>query len=227
MFFHRAVPRFANRLEAGAELASHLRAYAGRSDVIVLGLARGGVPVAAEVARRIGAGLDVFVVRKIGVPGHRELAMGAIASGGAPVLNEDVLSWLHIPDAAIRAVVETERTELTRRERIYRGDRPPLALTGQVVLLVDDGLATGSTMRAVVQAVRGLGPSRIVVAVPVGSAEACRKLEQVADEVICARIPPSFSAVGEWYVDFSETSDEEVCTLLRQQPFPLTTTEAT
>ena len=221
----RAALSFADRREAGTELASRLRHYAGRSDVIVLGLPRGGVPVAAEIARSIGAPLDVFVVRKLGVPGHRELAMGAIASGGAQVLNEDVVSWLDIPDAAIRAVVTEEQEELERREHLYRGDRPPLELAGRVVVLVDDGLATGSTMRAAVQAVRGLHPSRVVVAVPVGSAEACQKLAQVADELVCARIPRSFSAVGEWYVNFSETSDEEVRSLLRQRASDVTTGE--
>ena len=213
--FDRPTLPFANRREAGTELASCLRHYAGRSDVIVLGLPRGGVPVAGEVARALGAPMDVFVVRKIGVPGHRELAMGAIASGGAQVLNDDVIAWLDIPEAAIQTVVAAEQRELSRRERLYRGDRPRLALAEQVVVLVDDGLATGSTMRAAVQAVRELGPSRVVVAVPVGSADACRTLGHVADEVVCARVPSSFSAVGEWYVDFSEILDEEVQALLR------------
>jgi predicted phosphoribosyltransferase len=215
--FARVTAPFANRIEAGVELASYLRPYENRSDVVVLGLPRGGIPVAAHVAGRIGAPLDVFVVRKLGVPGHRELAMGAIAGGDVRVVNEDVVSWLHIPDAAIRAVVAEERRELERRERLYRGDRPPLALANKVVVLVDDGLATGSTMRAAVQAVRALGASRVVVAVPVGSADACHRLEQIADEVICARIPPTFSAVGQWYLDFSETTDDEVRELLRGQ----------
>jgi predicted phosphoribosyltransferase len=208
--------QFANRAEAGGVLASTLKHYAGRSDVIVLGLARGGVPIAAEVARSIDAPLDVFVVRKIGVPGQRELAMGAIASGGAQVLNQEVISWLKIPETAIRAVVAEEQKELARRERLYRGDRPPLALASRVVILVDDGLATGSSMRAAVQAVRVHRPSLVVVAVPVGSSEACRGMKDIADEVVCARIPQSFSAVGQWYRDFSETSDEEVHAHLTQ-----------
>jgi putative phosphoribosyl transferase len=227
MFLDIGPSRFANRGEAGAELASHLQHYAGRPDVIVLGLPRGGVPIAAQVARSIGAPLDVFVVRKIGVPGQREVAMGAMASGGALVLNEDVISWLKVPGPAIRDVIAEEQRELGRRERLYRGHRPPLAIAQRVVVLVDDGLATGSTMRAAVQAVRKLEPSRVVVAVPVGSAEACRKLKEAADEVICARIPRSFSAVGEWYIDFSETSDEEVRTLLRQPASEVTTTGRT
>ena len=216
MSFTRAVSRFANRVEAGAELASYLQHYRGRSDVIVLGLPRGGVPIAAEVARAIGARLDVFVVRKIGLPGHRELAMGAIASGGVRVLNEDVLTWRRVSQDDINAVVAEEQRELARRERLYRGHRPRLAIADQVVILVDDGLATGSTMMAAVQAIRALGPSRVVVAAPVGSAEACQKLAHVADEVVCRRIPPRFAAVGDWYVDFSETSDQEVRALLNQ-----------
>lgn len=167
------------------------------------------------------------MVRKLGVPGYRELAMGAIASGGVQVLNEDVMSWLHIQSGAIDAVVADEQKELVRRERLYRGDQPPLALAGQVVVLVDDGLATGSTMQAAVQAVRELHPSRVVVAVPVGSSEAWHKLRQVADEMVCARVPRSFSAVGEWYADFSETSDEEVRALLREPAPQVATTEAT
>ncbi|OFW36468.1 MAG: phosphoribosyl transferase [Acidobacteria bacterium RIFCSPLOWO2_12_FULL_67_14b] len=206
---------FANRVEAGVALASHLQHYKDRSDVIVLGLPRGGVPVAAAVARSLGVRLDVFVVRKLGVPGHRELAMGAIASGGSQVLDDHLISSLQIPDSAIRAVAAEERRELSRRERLYRQDRPPLSLADQVVMLVDDGLATGSTMRAAVQAIRQLKPARIVVAVPVGSLQASVMMRQVADEVICAQIPRSFSAVGQWYVDFSETSDDEVRALLK------------
>lgn len=205
---------FPDRVGAGAELARHLRQYAGRSDVIVLGLPRGGMPVAAVVAGALGAPLDVFTVRKLGVPGYRELAMGAIASGGARVLDCALIADLHITDAAIGAVVAEEERELARREQLYRAGRPSLSVTGLTAILVDDGLATGSTMRVAVEAIRGLGPLRVVVAVPVGSAEACHKLEEVADEVICARIPRQFTAVGRWYRDFSETTDAEVTALL-------------
>jgi predicted phosphoribosyltransferase len=212
---HAPVERFGNRVEAGQTLARYLQQYAGRSDVIVLGLPRGGVPVAATVARALGAPLDVFTVRKIGVPGYRELAIGAIASGGARVLNNRLIEQLGLTDGAIGAVIAEEERELARRERVFRGDRAPLDLGGRIVILVDDGLATGSTMRAAVQAVRGLGPSRVVVAVPVGSAEACRDLEAEADELVCATIPDRFVAVGQWYRDFSETPDAEVTRLLR------------
>jgi putative phosphoribosyl transferase len=209
-----SVTPYAYRREAGADLASSLLAYADQRDVIVLGLPRGGVPVAAEVARRLGAPLDVFIVRKLGVPGHRELAMGAIASGGVRILNPDVMSLVRIPEDAIQAVAAEETAELLRRERLYRGNRAPLSLTDQVVILVDDGLATGSSMQAAVLAVRRLEPRRVVVAVPVGSIEACQRLERMADEVVCPRIPQHFSAVGQWYRDFSETTDAEVQTLL-------------
>lgn len=217
------VGRYADRREAGADLARLLRSYADRADVVVLGLPRGGVPVAAEVARRLVAPLDVFIVRKLGVPGYRELAMGAIASGGVRILNEDVTSRVHIPEAAMQAVVADETRELERRERLYRGSRPPLALKERVVILVDDGLATGSSMLAAVEAVRRLEPRRVIVAVPVGSSDACRKLERVADEMVCARIPPLFSAVGQWYEDFSETTDDQVQALLAQPASPATT----
>lgn len=206
---------FADRVEAGEELAAHLRRYAGRSDVIVLGLPRGGVPVAAIVAGALGAPLDVFTVRKLGVPGHRELAMGAIASGGARVLDQRLIADLDLPDLAVGRVIAEEERELARREQVFRAGRGPLHVAGRIVILVDDGLATGSTMRAAVQAIRDLGPSHVVVAVPVGSSEACRALEQVADDVVCARIPRRFVAVGQWYRDFSETSDAEVTALLR------------
>lgn len=205
---------FADRTEAGKELAGYLQQYAGRSDVIVLGLPRGGVPVAAIVAGALGAPLDVFTVRKLGVPGYRELAMGAIASGGARVLDQRLIADLDIPEAAIARVIAEEELELTRREQVFRAGLSPLNVAGRVAILVDDGLATGSTMLAAVQALRGLGPSRVVVAAPVGSAEACQKLEEVADEVICARVPSRFSAVGRWYSDFSETPDSEVTALL-------------
>jgi putative phosphoribosyl transferase len=212
-----AVESFANRREAGQTLAQRLQAYKGRNDVVVLALPRGGVPVAFEVARELGAPLDVFVVRKLGVPAHRELAMGAIASGGVRILNDDVVRWYGIPTAAIDAVAREEQSELERRERLYRADLPPLDLRGRVVLLIDDGLATGSTMKAAVEAVRLHQPSRIVVAVPVGSPETCQEFSEVADEIVCARTPQPFSAVGQWYRDFSETSDDEVRTLLREE----------
>jgi putative phosphoribosyl transferase len=209
-------PPFANRREAGVELARRLERFKGRSDVVVLALPRGGVPVAYEVAGALGAPLDVFLVRKLGVPGHRELAMGAIASGGVRVLNEDVVGWYRIPAAVIDQVVREEQVELERREREYRDERTPPVLRDQTVLLIDDGLATGSTMRAAVQAVRAHGPSRIVVAVPVGAPETCRDFSEVADEIVCARAPERFSAVGQWYREFSQTTDDEVRTLLRE-----------
>lgn len=201
---------FDDRHEAGEELAGLLRQYAGRSDVVVLGLPRGGVPVAAVVAGALGAPLDVFIVRKLGVPGHRELAMGAIASGGARVLNHALIEQLEITAREIAEVAADEEQELARREGLYRHGFEPLAVSGRVAILVDDGLATGSTMRVAVQAVRDLGPSSVVVAVPVGSEEACRRLEKIADRVICARVPRDFRAVGQWYLDFSETSDADV-----------------
>jgi predicted phosphoribosyltransferase len=212
--FRPQVP-FADRVEAGQELAGRLRRYAGRSDVIVLGLPRGGVPVAAVVAGALDAPLDVFTVRKLGVPGHRELAMGAIASGGARVLNHQLIAEIGVTDAQVSAVVAEEEQELARRERAFRHGRLPLVVADRVVILVDDGLATGSTMRAAVQAIRALGPAQVVVAVPVASTEACEQLKHLADDVICARVPRRFRAVGQWYVDFSETSDAEVSRLLQ------------
>jgi predicted phosphoribosyltransferase len=195
-------------------LAEHLGMYAGRRDLVVLALPRGGVPVAYEVARALAAPLDVLVVRKLGAPGHPEFAMGAVASGGISVLDEDFVATNRIPAQALADVVLRERAELARRERAYRDSRPPVAITGQVVIVVDDGLATGSTMHAAVLALRRQGPARIVVAVPVGSRQACSMLAGVADHVICALTPEPFSAVGLWYTDFSETSDEEVRRLL-------------
>ncbi len=205
---------FRDRTDAGRQLAARLTHYAGRDDVLVLALPRGGVPVGYEVAESLGAPLDVFLVRKLGTPGHEELAMGAIASGGVRVLNDQVVRMLRPSDAVIARVEAEERRELDRREREYRGGRPPLDVRGKTVILVDDGLATGSTMRAAVAAIRKLGPARVVVAVPVGAAETCEEFEGEADEAICAREPDPFYAVGAWYGDFSQTTDDEVKELL-------------
>src|SRR6266516_1085142 len=205
---------FANRTEAGRLLAEKLVKYAGRDDVIVLGLPRGGVPVAFEVAHRLGAPLDVFTVRKLGVPGFEELAAGAIASGGVRVLNEDVMRSIPHADEAIDAVTIRETAELERREQIYREGRPPPELRDRIVILVDDGLATGATMRAAVKALRERGAAKIVVAVPVGPPETCHELEERADETICLSTPEFFQAVGQYYEDFSQTSDEDVRELL-------------
>jgi putative phosphoribosyl transferase len=207
---------YQDRRSAGVELASRLDKLKGRRDVVVLALPRGGVPVAYEVARALDAPLDVFLVRKLGVPAHRELAMGAIASGGVRVLNADVISWYRVPEAAIEAVAREEQAELERREREYRVGHPAAELDGRIVVLIDDGLATGSTMKAAVEAVRARAPARIVVAVPVGSPDTCREFAGLADEVVCARAPDHFAAVGEWYLDFSQTTDSEVRDLLRQ-----------
>jgi putative phosphoribosyl transferase len=207
---------FRDRREAGAALAQRLTHYENRNDVVVLALPRGGVPVASEVAHALRAPLDVFIVRKLGVPGHRELAMGAIASGDVRVLNERVVKSLGIPDWAIDEAAREETSELERRERAYRDGRQALELERRVVLLVDDGLATGSTMMAAVEAVRSRAPARIVVAVPVGAPETCDELARMADEVVCASQPESFSAVGHCYLDFEQTSDEEVRRLLRE-----------
>jgi len=205
---------FPNRAEAGRLLAEKLENYVDRSDVVVLGLPRGGVPVAYEVAQRLGAPLDVFVVRKLGVPGFEELAAGAIASGGVRVLNEDVIRALPNADQLIESVTEKETVELERREQTYRDGRPAPELRDRVVILVDDGLATGATMRAAVAALRQRGVAKIVVAAPVGAPDTCRELEQEADETICAITPEFFQAVGQYYEDFSQTSDEEVRELL-------------
>jgi putative phosphoribosyl transferase len=211
------VPRtvFRDRVEAGDVLAGRLGHYAGRADVLVLALPRGGVPVAARVARALDAPLDVFVVRKLGVPGHEELAMGAIASGGVRVHNQEVVRRLRLADADLERVVEAEERELARRERSYREGRPPPALAGRVAILVDDGLATGSTMRAAVAAARRLGPARVVVAVPTAPASTCERLRSEADEVVCVSTPRPFRAVGYSYRAFPQTSDEEVRELLR------------
>lgn len=207
---------FKNRSHAGQRLAEELRHFAGRPNVLVLGLPRGGVPVAFEVAKALGAPLDVFLVRKLGVPGHEELAMGAIASGGTRVLNEDVTQALEIPDRVIDAVAAREQQELERRERLYRGDRPRPDFRGRTVILVDDGLATGASMRAAVEALRAQNPGRIVVAVPTAAPEICQSFEEVVDEIICTSTPQPFFGVGNWYEDFSQTSDEEVRDLLEE-----------
>ena len=207
---------FRDRTEAGRLLADRLGAYADRPDVLVLALPRGGVPVGYEVARALHAPLDVFLVRKLGAPGHGELAMGAIASGGVRVLNEGVVRGLGVTPEEIDAAAAAEQRELERRERAYRGGRPPLDVRGRTVILVDDGLATGSTMRAAVEALRRLGPARIVVAVPVGAPETCEEFHAEADDVVCARTPDPFYAVGLWYGDFSQTTDEEVRELLER-----------
>jgi len=208
--------RFRNRAEAGGLLAELLRDYAGRDDVVVLALPRGGVPVGYEVAKALGAPLDVFVVRKLGVPEYEELAMGAIASGGVLVLDRHAIQSLDITEGDVQHAAEAELRELERRESAYRGDREPLDLEGKTVIVVDDGLATGSTMRGVAEAVRQLDPARIVVAVPVAAAETWNELREVLDEIVCAAMPRPFYAVGLWYDDFSQTSDEEVRGLLEQ-----------
>ena len=208
---------FANRSEAGQLLAERLEQYAGHDNVIVLGLPRGGVPVAYEVAKRLGAPLDVFIVRKLGVPGFEELAAGAIASGSVRVLNEDVIRAIPNADTAIEAVTKREAAELERREQAYREGRAPPELRDRIVILVDDGLATGATMRAAVKALRQSGAVKIVAAVPVGPPDACRELKEEANEAICLSTPEFFQAVGQYYDDFSQTSDEDVCELLRQR----------
>jgi putative phosphoribosyl transferase len=214
--------QFFNRTEAGQILAENLSNYANREDVLVLALPRGGVPIAAEVAKRLNAPLDVFGVRKLGLPGHPELAMGAIASGGVRVFNGEVVNALRIPDEVIDAVSAEELIELQRREKAYRAGRPPLEVEGKTVIVVDDGVATGSTMLAAVAALRQLNAARIIVAVPVIAASSCREIQRKADEVTAVMIPERFYAVGQWYEDFSQTSDDEVRELLaeaaRRQP---------
>jgi putative phosphoribosyl transferase len=208
--------RFSDRREAGRLLAEHLSGYAGRDDLIVLALPRGGVPVAFEVARTLKAPLDVFVVRKLGVPGHAELALGAIASGGVRVLNEDVVAALRLDDQTIERIAASELTEVQRRERAYRGERPAPELREKVAILVDDGLATGATMRAAALAARKLEPKRLVVAVPVAAGPTCNEFRDVVDDVVCALTPEPFYAVGLWYENFEQTSDDQVRELLRE-----------
>jgi putative phosphoribosyl transferase len=207
---------YRNRREAGQVLATQLMKYANRQDVLVLALPRGGVPVAYEVAKALHAPLDVFLVRKLGVPGHEELAMGAIATGGIRVLNENVIRSLGIPDKLIEAVTEREQRELERREHLYRDDRSAPDVRGRTVILIDDGLATGATMRAAVRALRQEQPAHIVVAVPVAAPAACEEFRTEADDVVCAKTPEPFYGVGYWYEDFAQTSDQEVHDLLEQ-----------
>jgi putative phosphoribosyl transferase len=209
---------FRDRYEAGRLLAERLEKYAGRPDVIVLGLPRGGVPVAYEIAKHLGVTLDVFIVRKLGVPGFEELALGAIASGGVRVLNEEVARVLPGAESIIEEATGREQRELDRREQLYRGERPPLDLDGRTVILVDDGLATGATIRAAVSALRQRAVGCIVVAVPVGAPETCREFAGEVDETICVISPDYFQAVGQFYDDFSQTSDDEVRELLQRAP---------
>ena len=215
--------RFRDRTEAGQLLASRLAAYARRADVLVLALPRGGVPVAFEVARALPAPLDVVIVRKLGVPGHSELALGAIASGGRRVLNEEVVRSLRIPEAVIDQVTACEQREMERRERLYRGERPAYVVRGHTTILIDDGMATGATMRAAVSAVRQQQPARIVIAIPVAAPATCEELAALVDELVCISRPEAFLAVGLWYEHFTQTTDEEVHNLLAQaaEAFPL------
>ncbi len=208
--------RFRDRTEAGQMLAAMLREYADRKDMVVLALPRGGVPVGFEVAKALNAPLDIFVVRKLGLPGQEELAMGAIASGGVRVLNRDLIRALGIPEEVVDRVTQEEQRELERREREYRQGRPPTDLTGKTVILVDDGLATGSSMRVAAFALKQKQPARSIVAVPVAARDSCVEMESVADKVVCALTPEPFWGVGQWYEDFSQTSDEEVRDLLKR-----------
>jgi putative phosphoribosyl transferase len=213
--------RFTDRRDAGRQLAARLTQYAGRDDVVVLGLPRGGVPVAYEVARALDAPLDVFVVRKLGVPWREELAMGAIASGGVRVLNRDVVAACGLQEADIDVIVDRERRELERRERSYRHGREPVGVEGRTVIVVDDGLATGATMRAAVAALRRRNAAAIVVAVPTASPHTCAELAESVDDIVCDRTPERFMAVGYWYRDFSQVTDEEVRRLIEQAKAPV------
>jgi putative phosphoribosyl transferase len=206
---------FRDRADAGRQLGEALKPrYGDRPDVLILALPRGGVPVAYEVSRILNAPLDIFVVRKLGVPGHEELAMGAIATGGAIVFNDEVVNSLGIPRSAIDKVIVRERRELERRERDYRGDRPPPEVKDRTVILVDDGLATGASMHAAVQAVRALGPAAIVIAVPAAGKSTCARLRPYVNDIVCVIMPEPFYAVSAWYDDFSQTTDEEVASMM-------------
>jgi predicted phosphoribosyltransferase len=207
--------RFRDRRDAGRQLAEHLSQYANRDDVLILALPRGGVPVAVEVANALRAPFDIFLVRKLGVPGHPELAMGAIASGGVRVLSDDLIADLGIPERAVEEVSARERLELERRDAAYRGDRPAPDIRDKTIILIDDGLATGSTMEAAVEAVKMHQPARVIVAAPVGASETCARLQRIADDVVCAVTPEPFRAVGLWYERFDQTTDDEVLDLLQ------------
>lgn len=209
--------RFANRHHAGLQLAESLREFADRTDVTVLALPRGGVPVARPVADALHAPLDVFVVRKLGVPGHEELGVGAIAEGGARVIHRDLVRALGITASTLDTIAAQERQELERRVMAYRRGAPPAQVKDRVVILVDDGLATGATMEAAIAGLRDRRPAQIVVAVPVGSPDTCRRIAAAADKLVCLLCPPEFSAVGEWYDDFGQTSDDEVTALLPER----------
>jgi putative phosphoribosyl transferase len=210
------VSRFCNRTEAGQLLAQRLQSYTNCPDVLVLALPRGGVPVGFEIAKALNAPLDICIVRKLGVPGHKELAMGAIALGGARNINQDVVDWLHIPESAIESITNKERQELARRDQLYRGNRPLSELRDRTIILVDDGLATGSTMRAAIDTIQPQAPEYLIVAVPVAPASACEALQHSVNEVVCLLNPDPFYAIGLWYEDFSQTSDAEVRELLEQ-----------
>ena len=212
---------FRDRRDAGRKLAWALNHYAGRNDVLVLGLPRGGVPVALEVARLLRAPLDVLVVRKLGVPGHEELAMGAIASGGARVMNDALVRQLGVSEASIEHVARVEGEELTRRERAFRGTRPPLDVAGLAVIVVDDGIATGATMRSAVTSLKAAGAANVVAAVPVAAEDAVHLLRAEADEVVCLATPEPFLSVGQWYEEFGQTSDDEVRAALRAATEPV------
>jgi len=207
---------FNDRADAGKKLAKKLSEYANRSDVIILALPRGGVPVAFEVAKELNVKMDVFIVRKLGVPGNEELAMGAIASDNIRVLNEDVIRSFQIPQSVIDEVVVNELRELERRERLYRGNRPKPDISGSTVILIDDGLATGATMRAAAAAVKTKNPAKIVIAVPTAASDTCSPFENEVDKTICVATPEPFYGVGAWYEDFSQTTDKEVCELLNK-----------
>lgn len=214
---------FNDRVDAGRKLAKDLLKYANRSDVLILALPRGGVPVAFEVAKELNVKMDVFIVRKLGVPGNEELAMGAIASDNIRVLNEDVVMSFQIPERVIDMVAENERKELERRERAYRGDRPKPEIEGSTVILIDDGLATGATMRAAAAALKTTkNPAKIVIAVPTAAPDICEIFRKEVDEIICLATPEPFYGVGAWYEDFSQTTDKEVCELLdKARKFPI------